>query len=161
MKGEDILGRDLTSLKKLEFISDLNRITTEGIKFFNQFIKSYEQELKVVVLKDNPFQEWWDAYPSSDKHAHYPPSRSLRSYKDKCRQIYEQLLIQGELSHAQLLSALKKEVHTRKLSSLGENRMTFMKNSFSYLESEDFHAWLDEESASQNSNSPKFNQNLL
>lgn len=105
-----------------------------------QFEKEYDIDPEEGMSTD--FQKWWNLYPTHDGHAHYERTRALKMSKDLCRALYEKAA--KEHGSEELLSALEKEVRSRKLRSSQSNELSWMKTSINYLESGSYEAWLED-----------------
>ena len=125
------------------------KITTEGTELL-RFIESKE-ETKIVKRKPatTEFEEWWKAYPGTDTFTHkgkkFTGARSLRQNRDECRLRFDKILLEGEYTAAQLIEALNFDVLQKKENSVktGTNRLSFMQNSFTYLNQRSFEPFIE------------------
>ena len=105
------------------------------------------------IIKRKPattdFEEWWKLYPGTDsfeyKGKKFTGTRAIRKGKDECRLKFDKIILEGEYTASQLISALKLEILQKKESSLqtNSNRMTFMQNSVTYLNQRAFEAYIE------------------
>ena len=85
------------------------------------------------------FIKWWMEYPATDnfeyKGKKFTGSRALRLKKEDCRSKINKILVEGEHTIEDLISALKLEVHQKKEQSYktGQNKLSYMQNSLTYL----------------------------
>ena len=140
----------LSSLIRKGLISEKDeKITTIG-KELLKFIDSKEEK-KIVKQKPatTEFNDWWLAYPGTDTFTHkgktFTGSRTLRQNKDECRLKYDKILIEGEYTSSQLIEALKFDVLQKKEASLLQktNKLTYMQNSFTYLNQRSYEAFIE------------------
>lgn len=140
----------LSSLIRKGLISEKDeKITTIG-KELLAFIDSKEEK-KIVKQKPatTEFNDWWLAYPGTDTFTHkgktFTGSRTLRQNKDECRLKYDKILIEGEYTSSQLIEALKFDVLQKKEASLLQktNKLTYMQNSFTYLNQRSYEAFIE------------------
>ena len=105
------------------------------------------------IIKRKPattdFEEWWKLYPGTDsfeyKGKKFTGTRAIRKGKDECRLKFDKIILEGEYTASQLISALKLEILQKKESSLqtNSNRMTFMQNSVTYLNQRPFETYIE------------------
>lgn len=140
----------LSSLIRKGLISEKDeKITTIG-KELLLFIDSKEEK-KIVKQKPatTEFNDWWLAYPGTDTFTHkgktFTGSRTLRQNKDECRLKYDKILLEGEYTSSQLIEALKFDVLQKKEASLiaKTNKLTYMQNSFTYLNQRSYEAFIE------------------
>ncbi len=126
-------------------------ITDKGEDVIVMLQKDFE-ELKKDVIEFNPtmfdqkFQDFWDTFPSSDKHMHFPRSRILKVEQERCRKLYRKLL--EEYSHDDIMKALNFEITMRENNSAtGLNKpysdFKYMKSSSVWLHNKEFLAIQD------------------
>lgn len=127
-------------------------ITPHGRNYYSNFLKTKGvlKKTRAGVIKKGlyttEFLEWWETYPSSDNFEYqgeiFSGVRGLRTKKDECSAKYE--LVKQELGHQMLLDCLKYEVDSRidQSSVRGENLLTFMKATISYLNNRGFEPYV-------------------
>jgi len=131
-------------------ISQDHKITTIG-KNVLSFIK--EPAPKETVLKtktvSEDFERWWKAYPGTDTFEHrskkFSGSRSLRNDKENCKIRLNSILAEGEYTVDDLIAALEFDVLQKKENSIktGSNKLTFMQNSYAYLNQRTFESFIE------------------
>jgi hypothetical protein len=105
------------------------------------------------IIKRKPattdFEEWWKTYPGTDSFEYkgktFKGTRAIRKGKDECRLKFDKIILEGDYTAAQLISALNYELMQKKESSVAtnSNRMTFMQNSVTYLNQRAFEAYIE------------------
>lgn len=105
------------------------------------------------IIKRKPattdFEEWYKSYPGTDSFEYkgktFKGTRAIRKGKDECRLKFDKILLEGDYTAEQLISALKYEVTQKKESSVetNSNRLTFMQNSVTYLNQRAFEAYIE------------------
>ena len=105
------------------------------------------------IIKRKPpttdFEEWWKTYPGTDSFEYkgktFKGTRALRLYKDDCRLKFDKILLEGEYTAAQLISALNFEILQKKENSVATNinRLTFMQGSSVYLNQRSFEPFIE------------------
>lgn len=137
----------LSKLEKLGFIQSAREFPTQLTPYGENSIASILQaEIPTSKVNNVEFEEFWKAFPASDKHGNYPNSRKIRSNKPETFKAWNKVLAEGN-THEEILSALKAEVHDRKHSSSikNGNALKYMKGSVKWLESHAFLDYLDAE----------------
>jgi hypothetical protein len=157
-------GHDLISLcegnAKLEIIcqgvyrkgliSQDHKITRIG-KNVLEFLKEEAPKDKIVKNKSvsADFERWWKTYPGTDtfeyKGKKFSGSRSLRADKENCKTRFNSILVEGEYTVDDLISALEFDVAQKKENSLktGMNKLSFMQNSYTYLNQRSFEPFIE------------------
>jgi len=115
------------------------RLTGNGRELIMKFI-GVDQKSKGVKLN---FDEFWELYPSSDKHGIWTRQRTLRSDKARSKVLYKRA-ITGGVTHEDLLRALKWDIKDRREKSVTSNRMTYMKASAAWLQQKEYEIILEE-----------------
>jgi 23S rRNA maturation mini-RNase III len=126
-----------------------DKLTTIG-KDLLEFLNA-KSGAKIIKRKPatTDFEEWWKIYPGTDsfeyKGKKFTGTRAIRKGKDECRLKFDKILLEGEYTAAQLISALEYELLQKKESSVttNSNRMTFMQNSVTYLNQRAFEAYIE------------------
>lgn len=113
-----------------------------GLPFRNEVEKKRE-------AREEDFDRWWKTYPSSDHFEHkgkeFKGSRALRIYKEKCRIAFHQIINEGEVTADDLIRSLEYEIWSKKEESvrIKENKMSYMRNTHSYLSSRMYEGFLE------------------
>lgn len=141
----------LESKRFIKIITDENdRLTfhlrEEGNILIEGFLNQTITHNKPVITekKDNNklFEEFWSTFPTSDEHSIYKRTRFLKAGKDNCKRKYIEYLKQG-VNHEDIIKALKYEIKVRKDNNNGQNKMTYMKNSLTWLNQREFEIILE------------------
>lgn len=97
------------------------------------------------------FQKWWNEFPKGDgfkyKGRSFKRTRALRVDEVKCERKLIKILTEKNLTVEKMIEALQKEIKDRMDRSIGfgENQLTFMNNSYTYLNKGMYEAWMDED----------------
>lgn len=110
-----------------------------------------KDEKKYVKRKpaNAEFLLWWAAYPGTNTFTHkavtFKGDRSLRVGKEDCRLKFDKILIEGDYTAKQLISALEYDVLQKKEMSLKdkENKLKYMQNSLTYLNQRSFEPFIE------------------
>ena len=116
------------------------RLTGNGRKLIMSIISVATESSTTVKMN---FDEFWDLYPSSDKHGVWLRQRTLRSDKARSKTLYQRA-ITGGVAHEDLLRALKWDIKDRRDKSTTSNRMTYMKASAAWLQQKEYEIILEE-----------------
>lgn len=127
-------------------IRGLGKETIERVMNF-QKVKS-----KNNSSMSNLFDEFWKLFPSTDKHSIYPKTRALKSNRIGCKNKYFSYLKNGT-KHEDIIKALRYEINERKNNSGRDNKLSFMKNSNTWLNQREFDIILETMQDSDNNDS--------
>lgn len=138
-----------TLIRKGLISEEGEKITIIG-KELLQFIDSKEQT-KIVKKKPSvaEFDEWWKVYPGTDTFKHkgksFSGARSLRQNKEECKIRFNKILLEGEYTAADLISALEFDVLQKKENSVktGTNKLSYMQNSLTYLNQRSYEPFIE------------------
>jgi hypothetical protein len=129
-----------------------NKLTLEGeevLKYLSTPYTGLKLEAKKTKEKDDSFSKWWEAFPSTDTfkvgNKLFKGTRSLKAKKEDCKAKLKAILNEGEYTVDDLINALKLEVHQKAENSLktGQNKLSFMQNSLTYLNQRTFESYVD------------------
>lgn len=99
---------------------------------------------RTVIAENNfKFQEFWDTFPTTDKHGMWLKTRSLKSDKSNSEKKYKEA-IRGGVTHEEIMRALKWEISDRRKNSMTNNKMSYMKASSSWLNQKEYEIILEE-----------------
>jgi len=121
-------------------------------RFLNKSIEINKPVITEVKDKNHMFEEFWALFPTSDEHSIYKKTRLLKAGKENCKRKYLEYLRQG-IKHEDIIKALKYEIKLRRDNNNGQNKMTYMKNSLTWLNQKEFEIILETMTEDQNSNS--------
>lgn len=121
-----------------------------------QQLDTFITEKTETTNKKHKFDEFWMLFPSSDEHGVYKKTRVLKAAKDGCRKKYNSLIVEG-YKHEDIIRALRYEIKFRKDSSNNGNKMTYMKNSLTWLNQKEFEVILETMSDDEEDNSTSNN----
>ena len=125
-------------LQRKKFITEDNILTELGKEVYKDLFELNTGQIEI------DFNNFWEAYPSSDKWANYPMTRTLRNNKVKSKQLYTTLMQEG-VTPESILLGLNIEIETRKRISSKDNSMKFMQASSTWLNNRTYEAWLDKD----------------
>lgn len=125
-----------------------NLLTKEGRELLDSLrVKKGNIKVKRTPKPEDEFEKWWKAYPGTNGFEYrgrsFEGTRALRTRKEDCRVKYE--AINKDVSSENLLKALEYEVNQKKEESIktGQNKMTFMQNSLTYLNQRTFEPYVE------------------
>jgi hypothetical protein len=138
------------SLVRKGLISDVNQTITqigrELLTFVDSEVKSLLKKKKQNVAD---FDAWWNAFPSTDNFEHkgkkFFGSRGLKRAKDECRIKFNKILSEGDTTVEEMINATLLDVYLKKEASVkfGENRISYIQNSLTYLTQRSFEPFLE------------------
>jgi hypothetical protein len=99
------------------------------------------------------FDEFWKAYPTSDKWGSYKKTRTLRLNKKKTLVEYNKAL--QEYTHEELMGALSTDLSIRKKSSSIRNSMSYLPIIHRWLSGKYYEAILEDLGESDNNSTSK------
>ena len=108
-----------------------------------------EQTIKKLKVKSSDFENWWNTFPSTDNFEHrgkkFTGSRGLKRSREDCRIKFNKILSEGEYTTEQLIEATKLDVFLKKEASVkhGENRLSYLQNSLTYLNQRSYEPFLE------------------
>jgi hypothetical protein len=133
-------------------ISEDCKIIKEGksiLEFISTPIDEIDKFEKSKPIDDDAFNLWWFAYPSTDtftyKGMSFSGCRNLKAAKEDCKIKLNKIIEEGENTMEQMVEALKFDVLQKKESSVKTrtNKLTYMQNSFTYLNQRTFEVYLE------------------
>lgn len=152
-KEDELLYREsLDDLRVLE-VKGLLKITSDnnginysirkkGMSIVSGTTKFTKTSTTEKAKNGDMFDEFWELYPSSDRHSIYTKTRVLRSNRLGCKKKYYSLLKEGVL-HSDIIKAVRYEVEERKRTSGKENKLSFMKNTNTWLNQREYEVILE------------------
>lgn len=96
-----------------------------------------------IKVEKKDFEEFWKQFPANDLNGNWIRTRTLKSDKTRCTELYKRA-VQGGVTPAQILKALAWEVADRKAKSTTSNRMSYMKASAAWLYQKEYEIILEE-----------------
>lgn len=121
-------------------------------KFLSKSIEINKPVTTEIKDKNHMFEEFWMTFPNSDEHSIYKKTRVLKAGKDNCKRKYFEYLRQG-IKHEDIIKALRYEIKLRRDNNNGQNKMTYMKNSLTWLNQKEFEILLETMDEDQVNNS--------
>lgn len=143
------IGDILTTLRRKQLVrEDKDELTTKGQEVL-AFLDTKVKNLTVKKVDNTDFNKWWSSYPGVDTFSYkgqsFQGARSLRVNKDKCRAVFEKIVLEGEYSSGELIKALEFQVEQIKERSVKErqNKLTYLQNSLTYLNQRVFEPFIE------------------
>lgn len=144
----DPRGIDYINLEKkglVKIIKDNNK--SISIRGSGKELIEKVMNFKKVKTKNNSsnsvlFDEFWKLFPATDKHSIYNKTRSLKSNRIGCKTKYFSYLKEG-VKHSDIIKALRYEIEDRKKTSGKDNKLSYMKNSNTWLNQREFEIILE------------------
>lgn len=140
----DIVNKDYLSLEAKGMIKIIPDDNSTGISLrgLGKSVIEKVMNFDPVRTKNNSpfkklFEEFWELYPGTDKHSIYPKTRALKSNRKGCEEKYKKLIEEG-VKHEDIIKALRYEIEERKKTSGKDNKLSFMKNSSTWLNQREF-----------------------
>lgn len=139
----------INTCKRKGLISDDDKLTIEG-KGLLDFLSTKTTE-KFVKKNTEPtsFDNFWAVFPGTDTFKVgdriFKGSRSLRVNKDECRTKWNKILNEGEYTAEIIIKAIQLDIAQKKEMSVkkGENKITYMQNSLTYLNQRSYEPFID------------------
>jgi len=138
------------SLVRKGLISDVTQeITQIGRELLTFADSEVKQPMKKLKQKSSDFDAWWNAFPSTDNFEHngkkFSGSRGLKRNREECRIKFNKILAEGDYTADDIVNATLLDVFLKKQASVknGDNRMSFIQNSFTYISQRSFEPFLE------------------
>jgi hypothetical protein len=130
-KGLGISEEELIrKLVRRGFLDSNLNLTTSGMNVLNGTVQEREDTKAVArskVLGIGNFDEFWNAFPTTDKYAHHQTTRTLRVDRNRANVYYNRVIAESKITHETLMSCLQKDIEMRKRASLGaQNEFKYM-----------------------------------
>ena len=144
-----------------------NCITIQG-KELLEFVSSVKNKRFARKKVDNSdFLVWWEEFPKNNiftyKGKDFKGSRSMRVKQNECRLKFEEIISEGDYTPQQVINALKTDVLMKKEESFtkGDNKLTYMQNSLTYLNQRSFENFIDVEVPQEQNDEPIETKNFF
>jgi hypothetical protein len=138
------------SLVRKGLVSDVTQeITQVGRELLTFADSEVKQPMKKLKQKSSDFDAWWNAFPSTDNFEHngkkFIGSRGLKRNREECRIKFNKILAEGDYTAEDIVNATLLDVFLKKQASVknGDNRMSFIQNSFTYISQRSFEPFLE------------------
>jgi hypothetical protein len=141
------------TLLRKGYIDGNNKITVLGEELLKDIeggkvsVVKKRREKQVLVTTD--FELWWKTYPISDTSTYkgrtFKGSRALRTNRDQCILKFSKIMQEGEYKVEEMIDALVLEKTQKMEETLrtGQNKMTYMQNSATYLSQRTFEVFIE------------------
>jgi len=138
------------SLVRKGLVSDVTQeITQVGRELLTFADSEVKEPMKKLKQKSSDFDAWWNAFPSTDNFEHngkkFAGSRGLKRNREECRIKFNKILAEGDYTADDIVNATLLDVFLKKQASVknGDNRMSFIQNSFTYISQRSFEPFLE------------------
>jgi hypothetical protein len=138
------------SLVRKGLISDVTQeITQIGRELLTFADSEVKQPMKKLKQKSSDFDAWWNVFPSTDNFEHngkkFSGSRGLKRNREECRIKFNKILSEGDYTADDIVNATLLDVFLKKEASVknGDNRMSYIQNSFTYISQRSFEPFLE------------------
>jgi hypothetical protein len=142
-----------TVIRKDLYSENTKELTVTGKSLIDFYSEKIDILKPSIYRKDGkvetPFERWWKTFPGTDtftyKNKKFVGTRSLRTGKRDCEIKLNKILNEGEYTIDQLVKALEIEILQKKEASIksGSNKMSFMRNSLTYLRNYTFESFIE------------------
>jgi len=138
------------SLVRKGLVSDVTQeITQVGRELLTFADSEVKQPMKKLKQKSSDFDAWWNVFPSTDNFEHngkkFSGSRGLKRNREECRIKFNKILSEGDYTADDIVNATLLDVFLKKEASVknGDNRMSYIQNSFTYISQRSFEPFLE------------------
>jgi hypothetical protein len=138
------------SLVRKGLVSDVTQeITQIGRELLTFADSEVKQPMKKLKQKSSDFDAWWNVFPSTDNFEHngkkFSGSRGLKRNREECRIKFNKILSEGDYTADDIVNATLLDVFLKKEASVknGDNRMSYIQNSFTYISQRSFEPFLE------------------
>ena len=139
----------VSSLIRKGLITNNNEITVLGQELLIFVGDNKGKKLPKIKLTSEEFDEWWEAFPSSNKFtykgASFPATRAFKFKKDDCKLLFIKYINEKKYTASEIIEATKYDVQLRKENSVSkkENQLTYLRNTYTYIKDADFQGYVD------------------
>lgn len=138
------------SLVRKGLVSDVTQeITQVGRELLTFADSEVKQPMKKLKQKSSDFDAWWNAFPATDNFEHrgkkFSGSRGLKRNREECRIKFNKILAEGDYTVEDIVNATLLDIFLKKESSVknGDNRMSYIQNSYTYITQRSFEPFLE------------------
>lgn len=146
-RNNKILALKTTAIRK-GLITEDDKLTIMGNELLQFIGKPSTAKINKRKPDNDGFTKWWNTFPATDTFSYkgrkFVGSRSLRQAKDVCRTLFDKILLEGDYTTEQLIQALLLEIEQKMENSIktGNNKLSFMQNSATYLRQRTFESYI-------------------
>jgi len=146
------IGALLQSLKRKGLCTESFRVTSAGEELVKFAFSEEMRDIPRVRREDGNsfYTQWLRAFPCTDgfswRGRTFSKTRTLRKNTEKCRDLFFKILREGEYTAEELCGAIIAESLAKMEDSYrrGENKMSFITNSESYLRQRIFEGFMED-----------------
>jgi len=136
------------SLIKKGFLTPTRLLSADGTVKIRDIIGLVDIDGLKKLKKE--FEEFWEEFPSSDAHKHFPKTRVIKQAKESCFTLYARL--RQKYSKEDIINGIREDVRQRKEASIYENKLTFLPNPKRWLTEKRFLNYISQKNENKNSN---------
>lgn len=138
------------SLVRKGLVSDVTQqITLIGRELLTFADSEEKRSIEKLKVKSSDFDNWWNAFPSTDNFEHkgktFAGSRGLKRAREDCRIKFNKILSEGDYTGDLIVQATALDIFLKKEGSVksGENKLSYVQNSLTYLTQRSFEPFID------------------
>lgn len=138
------------SLVRKGLVSDVTQqITQVGRELLTFADSEIKKPMKKLKQKTSDFDAWWNVFPSTDNFEYngkrFSGSRGLKRNREECRIKFNKILAEGDYTTDDIVQATLLDIFLKKEASVknGDNRMSYIQNSFTYIAQRSFEPFLE------------------
>ena len=138
------------SLVRKGLVSDVTQeITQVGRELLTFADSEIKKPMRKLKQKASDFDAWWNVFPSTDNFEHkgkkFFGSRGLKRNREECRIKFNKILAEGDYTVEDIVNATLLDIFLKKESSVknGDNRMSYIQNSYTYITQRSFEPFLE------------------
>lgn len=138
------------SLVRKGLVSDVTQeITQVGRELLTFADSEIKKPMRKLKQKTSDFDAWWNVFPSTDNFEHrgkkFFGSRGLKRNREECRIKFNKILAEGDYTVEDIVNATLLDIFLKKESSVknGDNRMSYIQNSYTYITQRSFEPFLE------------------
>ena len=127
-----------------------DKLTLLGTELLVFMDSKESKKIEKKKIDNSKFKEWWKEFPKSNNFTYkgktFTGDRSIRVNEADCRIKFDKIVLEGEYTADDLISALKVHIHRMKEESIKKqiNKITYLHNSLTYLNQRDFENFIGE-----------------
>lgn len=143
----------------LEFKPDGVKITVTGYQHF----RTVTGQIPLKLKKDKKlfkFDDFWNTYPIHDGHGNWMRTRLLRADKARSLKQYNIAITNG-IKHEDIMKALNWQIADCLKNSTTKNKLTFMKNSATWLFQKEYEVILESLDVDNNRDNVSWTEDVI
>lgn len=139
----------VSTCKRKGLLSEDGKLTIEGKGILDFLTTKTTEKFAKKNTAPTSFDDFWNTFPGTDTFKVgdrvFKGSRSLRVNKDQCQIKWNKIINEGEYKPEVIIKAIKLDIAQKKEMSVkkGENKLTYMQNSLTYLNQRSYEPFID------------------